>query len=75
MKKHLPGAQTERRGDAGPVGGLLGGKDLTGRFVSVSSPWSGVRSQETDVFQLEQRTIHSGPFVTNLLPAIRLPEG
>jgi hypothetical protein len=26
-----PGAQTERRGGAGPVGGLLGGKDLTGR--------------------------------------------
>jgi hypothetical protein len=28
---HL-GAQTERRGGAGPVGGLLGGKDPTGRF-------------------------------------------
>ena len=27
-----PGAQTERRGGAGPVRGLLGGKDLTGRF-------------------------------------------
>jgi hypothetical protein len=27
------GAQTERRGGAGPVRGLLGGKDLTGRFV------------------------------------------
>jgi hypothetical protein len=26
------GAQTERRGDAGPVRGLLGGKDLTGRL-------------------------------------------
>src|SRR5262249_46807990 len=26
------GAQTERRGDAGPVRGLLGGKDRTGRF-------------------------------------------
>jgi hypothetical protein len=25
-------AQTERRGGAGPVRGLLGGKDLTGRF-------------------------------------------
>ena len=25
-----PGAQTERRGGAGPVRGLLGGKDLTG---------------------------------------------
>ena len=29
-----PSAQTERRGGAGPVGGLLGGKDPTGRFVS-----------------------------------------
>jgi len=28
------GAQTERRGGAGPVRGLLGGKDLTGRFLS-----------------------------------------
>jgi hypothetical protein len=28
----LSGAQTERRGGAGPVRGLLGGKDLTGRF-------------------------------------------
>src|SRR6266545_5426008 len=27
------GAQTERRGGAGPVGGLLGGKDPTGRYV------------------------------------------
>jgi hypothetical protein len=33
-----PGAQTERRGDAGPVRGLLGGKDLTSRFSS-SSPF------------------------------------
>jgi hypothetical protein len=34
MKKDIvPGAQTERRGGAGPVGGLLGGKDPTGRFV------------------------------------------
>src|SRR5438034_656480 len=28
----VAGAQTERRGGAGPVRGLLGGKDLTGRF-------------------------------------------
>ena len=28
----VPGAQTERRGGAGPMRGLLGGKDLTGRF-------------------------------------------
>jgi hypothetical protein len=31
------GAQTERRGGAGPVRGLLGGKDRTGRFSSSSS--------------------------------------
>jgi len=31
------GAQTGRRGGAGPVGGLLGGKDPTGR-VFVFSP-------------------------------------
>src|SRR5262249_6997318 len=30
------GAQAERRGGAGPVRGLLGGKDLTGRFSSVA---------------------------------------
>src|SRR6476469_9989923 len=30
----VPGAQTERRGGAAPVGGLLGGKDPTGRFAS-----------------------------------------
>ena len=29
------GAQTERRGGAGPVGGLLGGKDPTGRLVQI----------------------------------------
>jgi hypothetical protein len=27
------GAQTERRGGAGPKGGLLGGKEPTGRFA------------------------------------------
>src|SRR5713101_3196352 len=31
-----PGAQTERRGGAGPVRGLLGGKDLTGHFSFIS---------------------------------------
>jgi hypothetical protein len=31
-KDIVPGAQTERRGGAGPVRGLLGGKDLTGHF-------------------------------------------
>ncbi len=28
-------AQTERRGGAGPVRGLLGGKDRTGRFCFI----------------------------------------
>jgi hypothetical protein len=32
MAQSSPSAQTERRGDAGPVGGLLGDKDRTGRF-------------------------------------------
>jgi hypothetical protein len=32
MAATVPGAQTERRGDAGPVRSLLAGKDLTGRF-------------------------------------------
>ena len=35
-------AQIERRGDAWPVRGLLGGKDLTGRLV-VRSPRSATR--------------------------------
>jgi hypothetical protein len=30
----VAGAQTGRRGGAGPVGGLLGGKDPTGRYTS-----------------------------------------
>jgi hypothetical protein len=32
------GAQTERRGGAGTVRGLLGGKDLTGRFFFIAQP-------------------------------------
>src|SRR5262249_56698321 len=40
-KDNASGAQTERRGGAGPVGGLLGGKDPTDRFF-VSSRWSVV---------------------------------
>jgi len=32
MARSSSGAQTERRGDAGPVRGLLGGKDRTGRL-------------------------------------------
>src|SRR5437773_724699 len=34
MKHAPPGAQTERRGGAGPVRGLLGGKDRTGRLLA-----------------------------------------
>ena len=34
-----PGAQTERRGGAGPVGGLLGAKDLTGRPFVYGFNW------------------------------------
>jgi len=47
------GAQTERRGGAGPVrflecpyGALLGGKDLTGRFFFQES---GIRSQQNQI--------------------------
>jgi len=32
-RDNAAGAQTERRGGAGPVRGLLGGKDRTGRFI------------------------------------------
>src|SRR5262249_2658605 len=32
-----PGAQTERRGDAGPASGLLSGKDLAGRFSKAAN--------------------------------------
>src|SRR5262249_35742328 len=34
----VPGAQTERRGGAGPAGGSLGGKDPSGRLSSPSIP-------------------------------------
>jgi hypothetical protein len=33
MKTLSLGAHIERRGDVGPVRSLLGGKDLTGRFL------------------------------------------
>jgi hypothetical protein len=32
----VPGAQTERWGNAWPVRGLLGGKDLAGRIVKTN---------------------------------------
>jgi hypothetical protein len=35
MEQSPPGAQTERRGGAGPAGSLLGGKDPPGRFSLV----------------------------------------
>src|SRR5438128_12008518 len=45
----VPGAQTERRGGAGPVRGLLRGKDPTGRFRSgVRNHASGVKHNSTD---------------------------
>src|SRR5262245_8462123 len=37
MAAHLPGAQTERRGGAGPAGGLLGGKAPPAALLS--GPW------------------------------------
>src|SRR5262249_47893220 len=43
----VPGTQTERRGGAGPVGGLLGGKDPTGRSVS------GIRNQGSGGSRIE----------------------
>jgi hypothetical protein len=39
-KDNAPGAQTERWGGAGPFGGLLGGKDPTGRFSLFVFPCS-----------------------------------
>src|SRR5438552_2350095 len=48
MERHRPGAQTGRRGGAGPAGGLLGGKDPTGRFFfRVRSQRSGVSHEST----------------------------
>src|SRR5215218_3188716 len=35
------GAQAGRRGGAGPVGGLLGGQDPTGRFASAAALANG----------------------------------
>src|SRR5262249_55688588 len=56
----VPGAQTERRGGAGPVRGLLGGKDPTGRF---SSPLIPLASGPTPL----RRTAHGN--VTTSPPA------
>ena len=47
------GAQTERRGGAGPVRSLLGGKDLTGRFCYFSlSVLDGFANRPTTSFLL-----------------------
>ena len=43
MTAALPGAQTERRGGAGPVRSLLGGKGLTGHFSFAEFPYLLVR--------------------------------
>jgi hypothetical protein len=46
MERHLPGAQTERRGDAGLVGGLRGSKDPTGRVhFAAQNPISTVTAE------------------------------
>ena len=46
-KDIVPGAQTERRGGAGPVRGLLGGKDPTGRFAFTQD---GLKNRPTNQF-------------------------
>ena len=51
-----PGAQTERRGGAGPVRGLLGGKDLTGR---ISRSYANINSLEI-TFLNRLRSVVSG---------------
>jgi hypothetical protein len=43
MKTPLSVAHNERRGDAGPVRSLLGGKGLTGRFSFAEFPYLLVR--------------------------------
>jgi hypothetical protein len=45
------GAQTERRGGAGPVMGLLGGKDLAGRSLQPR-----ISGQESDKHGLKNRS-------------------
>ena len=49
MERGPLGAQTVRRGGAGPVGGLLGGQDPTGRF-SLSADQSSFRIVPTPRF-------------------------
>src|SRR5262249_39005188 len=53
---HSPGAQTERRGGAGPVRGLLGGKDPTGRFLCGQLSDVSRTRQETAATDHGQRT-------------------
>jgi hypothetical protein len=49
-----PGAQTERRGGAGPVRGLLGGKDLTGR---ISRSYANMNSLEITFLNRLRRAV------------------
>src|SRR3954462_15304760 len=49
MAAHLPGAQTGRRGGAGPAGGSLGGKGPAGRLRSRPL---GVRAIATSLLDL-----------------------
>ena len=73
----LSSAQTERRGYAGPVRGLLGGKDLTGRFLhpsNVNSP-SGLWTSQ-DHFVSVEPCFHliAREFLNLLQQAAHLPE-
>src|SRR5687768_1742437 len=55
------GAQTGRRGGAGPVGGLLGGKDPTGRFLHTSGTRVPAPPGDPDprpVFRVSPKPVH-----------------
>src|SRR5262245_21801160 len=54
------GAQTERRGDAWPVRVLLGGRDLTGRFVC-GSEFSHHRSRGGVALDHNQNSLTTSP--------------
>src|SRR5262249_42186307 len=64
----VPGAQTERRGGAGPVRGLLGGKDPTGRFSFTLDGFSNRRFHK-DGLKIRPT---EGIDPTNLVPSLRL---
>ena len=50
-----PGAQTERRGGAGPVRGLLGAKGLTGR---ISRSYANINSLEITFLNRLRRPVY-----------------